>query len=112
MTHYMNLVPSAYAKIEARTKTIELRLNDEKRQKISVGDEIVFTNTEFEDKKLRTRVLALHHFPSFAALYINLPLQKCGYAEGEAADPDDMLSYYPRERELLYGALGIELKLI
>lgn len=112
MTHYMNLVPSAYAKIEAGTKTIELRLNDEKRQKISVGDEIVFTNTEFEDKKLRTRVLALHHFPSFAELYKNLPLQKCGYAEGEVADPDDMLSYYPRERELLYGALGIELKLI
>ena len=57
-------------------------------------------------------VLALHHFPSFAELYKNLPLQKCGYAEGEAAHPDDMLSYYPRERELLYGALGIELKLI
>lgn len=111
MTHYMNLVPSAYAKIEAGTKTIELRLNDEKRQGISVGDEIVFTNLE-NGKQLQTKVAELHHFPSFAELYKHLPLTKCGYAEGEAADPDDMLAYYPREKELFYGALGIELELI
>ena len=111
MKHYMNLVPSAFAKIEAGTKTIELRLNDEKRQKISVGDEIVFTNLENE-KQLQVKVIALHLFPSFAELYQSLSLTKCGYAEGEAAHSDDMLAYYPRERELHYGALGIEIELI
>ncbi len=111
MKHYMNLVPSAYAKIEAETKTIELRLNDEKRQLINEGDEIVFTNLE-DGKQLKVKVIALHHFPSFAELYQNLPLTKCGYAEGEAAEADDMLAYYPRERELRYGALGIEIELI
>ncbi len=33
MTHIMNLEPSAFLKIEKGIKTIELRLNDEKRQK-------------------------------------------------------------------------------
>lgn len=112
MKHYMNLVPSAFAKIEAGTKTIELRLNDEKRQKISIGDEIVFTNTVFHEKQLEAKVIDLHHFSSFAELYQKLPLTKCGYAEGEAAHSDDMLAYYPRERELHYGALGIEIELI
>ncbi len=112
MKHFMNLVPSAYNKIEAGTKTIELRLNDEKRQAISVGDEIVFTNTMFHEKQLFVKVLALHHFPSFAELYQNLSLTKCGYAEGEAANSDDMLAYYSREKELFYGALGIEIELV
>lgn len=111
MTHYMNLVPSAYAKIEAETKTIELRLNDEKRQTIAVDDHIVFTNIE-TGRQMSVKVLALHHFPSFAELYKALPLIKCGYAEGEAAHPDDMLEYYPREKELRYGALGIEIELL
>ncbi len=112
MKHYMNLVPSAFDKIEAGTKTIELRLNDEKRQLINEGDEIVFENTVFHEKHLRVKVIALHHFPSFAELYRSLPLTKCGYAEGEEAHSDDMLEYYPRERELRYGALGIEIELI
>ncbi len=107
----MNLVPSAYAKIEAETKTIELRLNDEKRQAIAIDDLIVFTNTE-DGRQMSVKVLALHHFPSFAELYRALPLTKCGYAEGEAAHPNDMLAYYPREKELHYGALGIEIKLV
>ena len=34
MTHYMNLSPSPFSKIADGSKTIELRLNDEKRQKI------------------------------------------------------------------------------
>ncbi len=33
MTHIMNLEPSAFLKIEKGIKTIELRLNDKKRQK-------------------------------------------------------------------------------
>ena len=111
MKHYMNLVPSAYAKIEAETKTIELRLNDEKRRQISVGDEIVFTNLE-NNNQIQVKVVDLHRFPSFAELYKNLPLTKCGYAEGESAHSDDMLAYYPRERELQYGVLGIEIELM
>lgn len=34
MIHYMNLVPTAFVKIADGSKTIELRLNDEKRQRI------------------------------------------------------------------------------
>ncbi len=110
----MTLVPSAFKKIESGRKTIELRLGDEKRSLVSVGDTIVFTNTENANDILNTKVIALHPFASFAELYSILPLEKCGYSKEELAlaSPDDMLAYYPREKELKYGALGIELELI
>lgn len=114
MTHNMSLVPSAFEKIESGRKTIELRLCDEKRRLVSVGDTIVFTNTENAAAALTAKVIALHPFASFAELYENLPLEKCGYSvdELDSASPDDMLAYYPREKELKYGALGIELELV
>ena len=54
-------------------KTVELRLFDEKRQKIKVGDKIVFTdNTTGET--LNTTVTKLHRFNTFNELYKSLPL--------------------------------------
>jgi len=41
--HYMKLQPKPFAKIKEGTKTLELRLNDEKRQSITVGDTIIFS---------------------------------------------------------------------
>ena len=46
MLHEMTLFPKPYASIASGQKTIELRLYDEKRQSIQLGDQIRFTNTE------------------------------------------------------------------
>lgn len=46
--HSMNLNPSPFEMIKSGRKTIELRLYDEKRQCIEVGDYITFANTENE----------------------------------------------------------------
>ena len=45
MLHEMTLFPKPYASIASGQKTIELRLYDEKRQSIQIGDHIRFTNT-------------------------------------------------------------------
>ena len=42
----MNLVDLPFNQIKEGSKVIEVRLNDEKRQNIKVGDKIVFTNTK------------------------------------------------------------------
>ena len=46
MIHKMNLNPEPFEMIRNDQKTIELRLNDEKRRMINVGDMIEFTQTE------------------------------------------------------------------
>lgn len=111
MKHYMNLNPEPFEMIRSGKKTIELRLNDEKRKSINVDDTIIFTNTEDSGMQISATVKALHKFRTFAELYENLPLLKCGYTEDDIdnAKPEDMNIYYSKELEEKYGALGIEL---
>ena len=53
MTHYMKLRENPFIAMKTGYKTIELRLNDEKRQTLNIGDSIVFqsidspSNTKF-----------------------------------------------------------------
>jgi len=111
--HEMSLRPKPFAAIAAGEKTYELRLNDEKRQQISIGDVIVFSCTD-GGETVDARVTSLHPFPDFAALYASLPLLKCGYTKENVhrASPDDMVAYYPAEKQAQYGVLGIGIERI
>lgn len=113
MTYKMNLNPEPFKMIRSGQKTIELRLNDEKRQIIKVGDRIEFTQTE-TGEKLFVEVNVLHKFDSFAELYRELPLMKCGYTEADiaTAKPEDMNLYYTPEQQSKYGVLGVEITVI
>lgn len=112
--HVMNLTPAPMQEIRTGNKTIELRLNDEKRKQISVGDTIKFINTEDSNDTLRMKVVDLFLFSSFAELYDNLPLLNCGYNEDNinTASPEDMEMYYSREKQNKYGVVGIEISLL
>lgn len=114
MTHDMLLTAGPMERMVSGEKTIELRLNDEKRQVIQVGDSIRFYQTDDMSKTLLTKVLASHYFPNFAELYQHLPLKKCGYTDQNivTAKPEDMDVYYSPERQKLYGVVGIELEVI
>ena len=111
--HEMKLRPGPFAKIKSGAKTIELRLYDEKRQKIRVGDVIEFTCTE-GGEMIRATVKSLHLFDSFVELYDTLPLLQCGYTaeDVDRAHPSDMEAYYSSEEQEKYGVVGIELFLI
>lgn len=108
--HDMKLNPEPFEMIKSGNKTIELRLFDEKRQKIKVGDRIVFTET-VTSEKLSVKVEKLHRFNNFDELYKSLPLLKCGYTEKTVADakPSDMEEYYSLEEQKKYGVVGIEI---
>ncbi len=109
MLHEMNLVNTAFNKILSGKKTIELRLFDEKRQEINIGDNVRFRNTE-NGNIIVAEVKALHIFKSFEELYKALPLDNCGYEDTKTAKPDDMLEYYTAEQIEKYGVVGIEIK--
>lgn len=114
MEHVMKLRPNPFSMIKNGKKTIELRLYDEKRQLISVGDVIRFVNTKDEKDVLVAEVMQLHIFKSFDELYQNLPLLKCGYTEEnvDSALPSDMEAYYSKEEQSRYGVVGIEIGLL
>ena len=53
MLHKMKLNSKPFESIKSGSKTIELRLNDEKRQQVSVGDFIEFSLTDDPSKKIQ-----------------------------------------------------------
>ena len=108
MTHTMSLQPTPFAAIAQGRKSIEMRLYDEKRAAIRVGDEIVFTNAETA-QTLCVTVTGLFRYPDFEALYAHHEKMTLGYAPGEVADPDDMTQYYAPELIRAYGVLAIQI---
>ena len=114
MTHEMNLHDSPFDMIRSGKKIYELRLWDEKRRNIHVGDEILFTRSRGGEDCIRCAVVGLHLFKSFAELYASLPLLLCGYTEEDinTADPSDMDIYYSKEKQSAYGVVAIEIKLL
>ena len=104
------LVNLPFNQIKDGSKTIELRLNDEKRQRINVEDTVVFDCSSTKDI-ITAQISGLHKFSNFKELYNALPLEKCGYtvAELDTAHYTDMEQYYTKEQIKKYGALGIEL---
>ena len=99
-THEMKLNPTPFAMIKSGEKTVELRLFDEKRQRIKAGDTVVFTDTATGETLTKT-VVKLHRFDSFDELYKSLPLLQCGYTseDVEKAKPSDMEQYYSVEAQ-------------
>lgn len=106
--HQMRLHPEPFEKIKNGSKIIEMRLNDEKRQKIEIGDKIEFENRA-NGEKISAIVIALYHFATFKDLYNSLNKRDLGYADDENADPNDMAQYYSEEDIQKYGVVGIEI---
>lgn len=112
--HNMNLDSVPFEMIKSGTKTIELRLYDEKRRKINTGDTIVFTKNDGTFETVTAKVIALYVFDSFETLYKKLPLEKCGYTSDNvsSARAEDMEHYYTRSQQKKCGVVGIELIVI
>ena len=105
----MKLNNGPFKNIKNGTKTIELRLNDEKRQLLKIKDLIEFTNRETLEQLL-VEIENLYYYPSFEELYKHFDKVAMGYKEDEEADPKDMEEYYSKEEQEKYGVLGIEIK--
>ena len=90
MTHQMTLCDEPFRTVEAGTKTVELRLYDEKRRLVRAGDEILFRHAQ-TDETCRCAVREVRVFSDFRELYRHYTKTEMGYAEDETADPDDML---------------------
>lgn len=109
MKYEMKLNNEPFECIKNGTKTIELRLNDEKRKLLTVRDYIEFTN-RVTNEKLLVEVIDLFKYNSFEELYKHFNKIEMGYYINEEANPKDMENYYSKEEQEKYGVLGIKIK--
>jgi len=106
--HEMRLHLSPFEKIRNGTKTIEMRLNDEKRQIIQIGDQIKFSSREDPEQTVVTEVAGLDTFPSFKEAYAAYPPPEYGAETGN--EWENMYKYYSKDEEGEHGVLAIRVK--
>lgn len=109
MKHDMKLNNWPFEQIKNGTKTLELRLNDEKRQLLKIKDLIEFTSRTNNEKML-VEIEDLYHYPSFKELYKHFDNVSMGYDRDDIANSKDMEEYYSPEEQSKYGVLGIKIK--
>ena len=109
MIHEMRLNNEPFNKIKEGTKTVELRLLDEKRKTLRVGDKIIFTNRT-NNEKIDVLVTNLFKADSFAPIYEKYSIVAIGYNEEDDSKPEDMEEYYSKEEIKKYGCIAIEIE--
>ncbi|MBQ9116427.1 MAG: metallophosphoesterase [Clostridia bacterium] len=83
VTHEMKLLDHPFEEIKAGRKKVEMRLFDEKRQKLRAGDRITFTN-EKTGEKLTVTVVGLHRFDNFVSLANAFTPKELGFKDETA----------------------------
>jgi len=109
MIHEMRLNNEPFNKIKEGTKTVELRLLDEKRKTLRVGDKIIFTNRT-NNEKIDVVITNLFKADSFEPIYEKYSKVAMGYNEEDDAKPEDMEEYYSKEEIKKYGCIAIEIE--
>lgn len=109
----MKLAQKPFLAVGDGKKTVEMRLLDEKRKKLSAGDIIEFINMDNPEQTVKTKVVAVKVYANFAELYTNYTKSQMGYEADEVADPKDMEKYFSLEKQKKYCAVvAIEIKKI
>jgi len=108
MKYEMKLKNNPFNSIKNGTKTVEMRLYDEKRRLLRVNDLIEFTNIDSFEKMI-VKVVGLYKFSSFEELYNYFDKVSLGYKENEEANSSDMEEYYSKDEQDKYGVVGIQI---
>ena len=113
MTHELKLQPEYYNFILNGTKRIEIRLYDEKRQKIKVGDTIKFLKEPELKESFEVKVVELLRYNSFEDLFKDYDISVL--ADKSMTKEEllkDLETFYTKEKQQEYGVLGIRIELI
>lgn len=109
--HEMNLQSKYFDFIKDGTKRIELRLYDEKRRSIQLGDIIEFAKSD--DEKFKAEVIGLLRYNSFADLFEDFDISILADASMTKQELLEVLGeFYSEEKQAEFGVIGIRIKLI
>ena len=111
MQHQMKLATDPYGKIASGKKVIESRLYDEKRQQISIGDHVVFSENDKPENTISTVVKGLLRYQTFNELFADHDPALFG-EESRDFLLNQIKSFYSDEDEQKYGVVGVRLELI
>ena len=108
-THQLKLATEPFNTIISGNKTIESRLYDTKRQKIQIGDRIIFTNRDNSEQTVTAEVIGLLRYATFRDLFSHNNPRKFGGDNVEWLE-NQISEFYSIEDQKIYGVIGIEFR--
>ena len=108
-THQVKLAAEPFDAIVSGNKTIESRLYDAKRQKIQIGDRIIFTNRDNSKQTVTAEVVGLLRYATFRDLFSHNNPRKFGGDNVEWLE-NQISEFYSIEDQKIYGVIGIEFR--
>lgn len=113
MIHTMKLQPRYYNYIKNGTKRIEIRLYDEKRQKINLGDIVEFSLEPINKETFQTKVVGLLRYNSFEEMFKDFPIDMLADVSMSKEEfLHELEKYYPKEKQEQYSVIGIKISLL
>ena len=107
--HKMNVKTKYYNLLESGEKTIELRLFDEKRQKIKIGDKIIFSDSSDNTRTFNAVVVNLYQAKNFNELCNIITPKQAGFSSKERLI-HSLEDFYSPDSQEKFGVVGIEIK--
>lgn len=109
----MKVISKYFDCINNGTKKIEIRLNDEKRKNIKIGDEIVFEDLDNQERKAKVKVTNLYYEDTFDDLLNKFDVSIFGDSNTTKEELLDTLNkIYSKEEQEKYGIVGIGIEKI
>ena len=94
------------------TKNIEIRLNDEKRRKLKIGDELHFIKRPYDDEEICSIVTFLDYYDTFDELISNYEISRL---YNDSFNKEKLITllekFYSKEEQEKYGVVAIGFKL-
>lgn len=109
-THQLRLATEPFNAIISGNKTIESRLYDAKRQRIQIGDRIIFTNRDNSEQTIATEVVGLLRYATFRDLFSHNNPRKFGGDNVEWLE-NQISEFYSLSDQLENGVIGIEFEI-
>ena len=111
MEHELKLQPRYYEYILNGSKDIEIRLYDEKRQKINIGDIIIFKKEPELNESFKVKVVGLLRYENFDSLFNDFTIDRLADKSMEKSELlEELEKFYTKEKQKEYGVLGIRIE--
>ena len=111
MEHILKLQPKYFDYINNGTKRVELRLYDEKRQKINIGDTIIFQKEPELETTMRVKVIGLLRYNTFEELFEDFDIEMLADKSMTKQELLNVLEeFYTPKKQKQYGVVGIHIE--
>lgn len=113
MEHNMGLYETPFKSIKSGKKKVEVRLYDEKRRQIRIGDTIIFTRLPDSNETLTVEVIELRQYPTFKEMYESIPAEDFDAVDDSIHEMvEQTYQIYTPEREKEWGTVAITINVL